>query len=320
MPDRATRSRLHRDPLLTPLVLQNRDLIVLRDLYYYRFATTPALFLSAQWAGNGAGMQYFAKRLSQLWRAGYIERFTGRQSVYLSGSEPFIYTLGSGKASAAARTGLRPSDISAERWRQVLAEAAPARDRVRHALARIGIAASEIERVMHNNTELALKHYTGESSGVRHRVLAANCLSRVWYEARMAGHAVDDILPDGLADLSFREPEPRRYRELVNVAGVIVIKPDCVFRLEKQRYALEAETGTQSLPAFTYKLRHYVRLMERSVDHPVHLLVHCASAASANQAQTAVRMARMDPYRVNISHTDNCREIADGAVDRDLRE
>jgi len=301
MPDRAPRSRLHRDPLLAPLALQNRDLTVLRDLYFYRFASTPALFLSAQWAGNGAGMQYFAKRLSLLWRAGYIERFAGRQSVYLSGSEPFIYTIGSGKASAAARTGLRPSDISADRWRQVLAEAAPARDRVRHALACIGIDAREIERVMHNNTELARKHYTGESSGVRHRGLSADFLSRFWFDARMRGDAVEDIQPDGVADLSFCEPEPRRHRELVNSQGIVVIKPDCLFTIAGKRYALEAETGTQSLPAFTRKLRRYARCMELCADHPLYLVVHCGNAVRAGLLATALSTARVDPRRVLVS-------------------
>lgn len=281
MPDRAPRSRLHRDPLLAPLDLQNRDLIVLRDLYYYRFASTPALFLSAQWAGNGAGMQYFAKRLSQLWRAGYIERFAGRQSVYLSGSESFIYTIGSGKASAAARTGLRPSNISADRWRQVLAEASPARDRVRLALARIGIPHAEVERVMHNNTELALKHYAGESSGVRHHVLAANFLSRCWFEARMRGDAVENIKADGEADLSVREPEPRRHRELVNNAGVVVIKPDCLFTIERHTYALEAETGSSSVAKLRLKLRRYANLVARPEHLDLRIIVHCASEAHA---------------------------------------
>lgn len=243
MPARATRSRLHRGPVLAPLILQDRDLAVLLDLFHYRFASTPALFLSAKWAGQGVGMQHFAKRLTHLWRAGYVERFTGRQSLYLHGSEPFVYTIGSGKASASARTGLRPSDISPERWREVLAEAAPARDRVRYALRCLGIAASEIERVMHNNTELALKHYAGESSGVRHRVLAADFLSRFWFETRMRGEAIEDIQPDGVADLSFREPDLRRYRHLTTANGIVPIKPDCMFTVADQRYAFEAETG-----------------------------------------------------------------------------
>jgi len=295
MADRARRSRLHRNPLLAPLVLQNRDLVVLRDLYYYRFASTPALFLSAQWAGNGAGMQYFAKRLSLLWRAGYIERFTGRQSVYLSGSEPFVYTIGSGKASAAARTGLRPSDISPERWRHVLEEAAPARDRVRHALSCIGIAATEIERVMHNNTELALKHYAGESSGVRHRVLAADFLSRFWFEARMRGDAVEDIEPDGVADLSFREPDLRRYRDLVTSAGVVPIKPDCLFTVAGQRYALEAETGTASAAKLLVKLRRYARLVSMAPNLRIFLV--CVNAAQTCRVRECVALVPGDRLR-----------------------
>src|SRR6185436_3376450 len=208
-------------PELAPLALQQRDLLILRDLFFYRFASTPALVLSARWASGGAGLHYIAKRITQLWRAGYIERFRGRQSLYLHGSQPFAYTIGSGKASAAARTGMRPADISADRWRQVLADAAPARDRVRHALGCIGIELGEIERVLHNNTELALKHYAGESSGVRHHVLAAEFLSHFWFDARMRGEAVEDIQPDGIADLSFREPEPHRHRDLVLANGIV---------------------------------------------------------------------------------------------------
>jgi hypothetical protein len=38
MRERVQRSRLHRGPVLAPLVLQQRDLVVLRDLFYYRLA------------------------------------------------------------------------------------------------------------------------------------------------------------------------------------------------------------------------------------------------------------------------------------------
>ncbi len=303
MAARTTRSRLHRDPLLAPLVLQDRDLTVLRDLYYYRFAATPALFLSAKWAGKGEGMHHFAKRLTQLWRAGYVERFTGRQSLYLHGSEPFVYTIGSGKASAAARTGLRPTDISADRWRQVLAEAAPARDRVRHALSCIGIAPGEIERVMHNNTELAIKHYAGESSGVRHRVLAADFLSRFWFEARMRGDAVEDIQPDGIADLSFREPEPRRFRDLVTAHGIMPIKPDCLFTIAGTRYALEAETGNSSAAKVRVKVRRYARLLERGGS--VRTIFHCASRLHACMVSEAIGAATdtLTAPMLLLSHT-----------------
>jgi hypothetical protein len=305
MPARAIRSRLHRGPDLAPLILQDRDLIVLRDLFYYRYASTPALFLSAKWAGKGAGMQHFAKRLTHLWRAGYIKRFTVRQSFYLRGSEPFVYTIGSGKASAAARTGLRPSDISPERWRDVLAEAAPARDRVRYALGCIGIAATEIERVMHNNTELALKHYAGESSGVRHRVLAADFLSRFWFEARMRGEAVEDIEPDGVADLSFREPDLRRYRDLVTSAGVVPIKPDCVFRVGDVAYALEAETGSSSISKISMKVRRYARLLSiRGSTHgprpamrvcdTFRVLLHCSTRSFQTLVDDAIAHTASD--------------------------
>jgi hypothetical protein len=273
---RSARSRLHRDPLLAPLDLQRRDLALLQDLYYFRFAAAPALHLSARWASGGGGAHYYIpKRIAQLWRAGYIERFRSSQTLYLHGSEPFIYTIGSGKASAAARTGLRPANISPDRWKQVLAEAAPARDRVRHALRCIGIDPAEIERVLHNNTELALKHYAGESSGVRHHVLAAEFLSKFWFDARMRGDAVKNIQPDGVADLSLREPEPRRYRDLVTASGVVVIKPDCLFTIAGKRYALEAETGTSSAAKLRLKLRRYGRLFELA--DPLYLFVHCAT-------------------------------------------
>jgi len=280
------RSRLHRDPLFAPLVLQDRDLAVLRDLYYFGFATTPALLLSASWAGKGAGLQHFAKRLTHLWRAGYIERFSGRQSSYLRGSEPFIYTIGSGKASAAARTGLRRSDISADRWRQVLSEAAPARDRVRHALSLVGMAARDIERVTHNCTELALKLYAGESSGVRHRVLAAEFLSRFWFEARMRGEAVEDIQPDGVADLSFREPDLRRYRDLTTTNGIVPIKPDCVFTIAERPYVLEAEMGSMSGMRVLLKVRRYARLLERGSQACI--VIHCRTAAHADVVRRIV--------------------------------
>ncbi len=292
MTGRAARSRLHRDPLLAPLDLQRRDLAILQDLYYYRFAAAPALQLSARWASGRAGAHYIPKRIAQLWRAGYIERFRSRQTLYLHGSEPFIYTIGSGKASAAARTGLRPADISADRWRQVLAEAAPARDRVRHALSLIGIPAPEIERVLHNNTELALKHYAGESSGVRHHVLAAEFLSQFWFDARMRGDAVEDIQPDGIADLSFLEPEPRKYRDLVTAAGIVPIKPDCIFTVAGKRHALEAETGSSSAAKVGVKVRRYVRLLStqrlgRAID-PLRVIFYCQTTKHAEVVSAAI--------------------------------
>lgn len=287
MTGRALRSRLHRNPLLAPLDLQQRDLAILHDLFYFRFADTPALHLSARWASGGAGAHYIPKRIAQLWHAGYIERFQSRQTLYLHGSEPFVYTIGSGKASAAARTGLRPADISADRWRQVLAEAAPARDRVRHALGCIGIDPAEIERVLHNNSELALKHYAGESSGVRHHVLAAEFLSRFWFDARMRGDAVEDIQPDGIADLSFREPDPRRYRDLVTAGGIVPIKPDCLFTIRGRRYALEAETGSSGAAKLRMKLRRYARLAECKT--AVHLLLHCHTASHRDLAASLSR-------------------------------
>src|SRR6185436_5398462 len=99
------RSRLHRDPALTSVELQARDLAVLRDLFYYRFATTPALMRTAAWATGGSGMQHFAKRLTDLWRAGYVSRSDAGTRRYLHGSRPFIYTIESGKAASAARMG-----------------------------------------------------------------------------------------------------------------------------------------------------------------------------------------------------------------------
>ncbi|MBV8517654.1 MAG: hypothetical protein JO197_09665 [Acidobacteria bacterium] len=271
-------SRLHRDPALLPLVLQDRDLAVLHDLFFFRFATTPALLRTAEWAGGGAGLQYFVKRLTALWKAGYIERFAGRQSAYLRGSEPFVYTIGSGKATAAVRTGLRPMDISPERWRQVLREAAPARDRARYALGLLGIDAAEIERVLHNNTELALRHYAGEGSGVRHRVLAADCLSRCWLDARMRGQRIDGVLPDGVADLTFQEPEPRRFRDLITAQGVVRIRPDCLFTIAGTRYALEAETGTSNAAKLGSKLARYARRLAVA-DPCLRVVVCCATDA-----------------------------------------
>jgi hypothetical protein len=276
-------SRLYRNPALLPLVLQDRDLAVLHDLFLFRFASTSALLRTAAWAGGGGGLQYVGKRLTALWKAGYAERFVSHHSAYLRGSQPFAYTLGSGKATAAARTGLRPDDISPERWRLVLREAAPVRDRVRHALGLLGIDAREIERVLHNNTELALRHYAGDSSGVRHRLLAAEFLSRFWFDARRHGAAIEDIRPDRSGDLSFQEPEPRRFHDILRSNGVVPIRPDCVFTIAGVRYALEAETGTSSAEKLVLKLRRYARRV--SFDPHLRLLVVCASTSHAARAR-----------------------------------
>jgi hypothetical protein len=280
-------SRHHRNPALEHIELQPRDRAVLRDLYYFRFASTPALMRTAAWASGGAGMQHFAKRLSALWRAGYVSRFDAGTSRYLHGSRPMLYTIESGKAAGAARTGRRPDDISEDAWRDILREATPVRTRIREALLACGFDLAEIDRVLHNNCELGLKHYVGDPSGVRHHVLAAECLSALWYYARMAGHAVEDVKPDGIADLSFPEPEPHRYRELVNREGMVVIKPDCVFTIAGQRYALEAEMGTTNPKNIALKVRRYARLMTTRGGH--RLILHCHVRAHAEMILEAVR-------------------------------
>lgn len=293
MRERIHRSRLHRDPVLAPLALQQRDLVVLQDLFYYRFAETPSLARSAHWASGGKGTQYFGKRLSQLWRAGYVERFTPAFSRYIHGSRHFLYTIGSGKASAAARTGLRPCDIPEDRWRDVLAEAAPARARAKDALRAIGIDAAEIDRVLHNNTETALRFIAGDTSGVKHHALGAEVLSAIWFRARMDGHQVEDIRPDGVADLSFREPEPHRHRELVTAGGIVPIKPDCFFTIAGQCFALEAETGTSSAAKINTKVRRYARLLE---DQPhnrerLRIIFHCGNRAHAGAVSAAISLS-----------------------------
>jgi hypothetical protein len=281
--------------MLAPLALQQRDLVVLRDLFFYRFAATPALFLSAEWASAGRGMQHFSKRLTQLWRAGYVERFTPAFSRYVHGSRHFLYMIGSGKASAAARTGLRPDSIPENHWREVLAEATPARLRARGALLAIGIAGAEIDRVLHNNTVAAMRFISGDTSGVQHHVLAAEALSAIWFRARMEGHHVEDVRPDGIADLSFREPEPHRHRDLVTSAGTIVIKPDCLFTIAGQRYALEAETGTASTAKLHLKLRRYARALERR--HDLRLIIACATPEHAHCAANLVTSLHAEPLQ-----------------------
>jgi hypothetical protein len=283
MRERVHRSRLHRDPALAALVLQQRDLVLLRDLFFFRFADTPALARTFRWAGGGSGMHYFVKRLTQLWRAGYVERFTPAFSRYVHGSRHFVYTIGSGKASAAARSGIRPDCISDDRWRDVLAEAAPARLRARDALLAIGVDGAEIDRVMHNNTVAALRFISGDTSGVKHHALAAEALSSMWFRARMEGHHVGDIQPDGVADLSFRDPEPYRHRDLVTADGMVVIRPDCLFTIAGTRYALEAETGTSSAAKLRSKLRRYVRLFERCADTRLELV--CSDDAHADRVR-----------------------------------
>jgi hypothetical protein len=281
MRERVQRSRLHRDPTLVPLRLGQNDLVLLRDLFFYRFADTRALARTFRWTNGGEGLQYFSKRLAQLWRAGCVERFTPAFSRYVHGSRHFLYTIGSGKASAAARTGLRPDAIPEDRWRDVLAEAALARLRARDALLTIGIDGAEIDRVLHNNTETALRFIAGDTSGVKHHALAAEALSSIWFRARMEGHQVEDIQPDEVADLSFREPEPHRHRDLVTAGGIIVIKPDCLFTIAGQRYALEAETGSSSAAKLRLKLSRYALLLRR--EQALRLLVHCATQAHADR-------------------------------------
>jgi hypothetical protein len=295
MGERVHRPRLHRDPRLVPLALQQRDCVVLRDLFFFRFADTRALERSASWANGGKGMQYFGKRLTQLWRAGYVERFTPAFSRYIHGSRHFLYTIGSGKASAAARIGLRPCDVPEDRWRDLLAEATPARARAKDALRTIGIAEGEIDRVLHNNTETALRFIAGDTSGVKHHALAAEALSAMWFRARMEGHQVKDIQPDGVADLSFRDPEPHRHRDLMSAGGIIVIKPDCLYTITGQRHALEAETGSTSIAKLHLKLRRYARLVDQRV--PLVLIIACATRIHADRVRNVLAYADLQLLR-----------------------
>lgn len=260
------------------LELQTRDLAVLRDLFYFRWATAPALALTASWANGGGGDAYFPKRLTQLWRAGYVERFQAGFGRYLHGSRHFVYTIADGRASAAARTGRHPLAIAKDRWRQVLVEAAPARDRTREALRAAGIAPLEIDRALRNNGNAAMKHYAGDSSGVRHHLLSTELVSLLWYSARAHGWPVEDILPDGVADLSFREPEAQRHRDLMTGDGVVPIKPDCMFSIAGHRFAIEAETGSASSAKLRLKLRRYARLSTLGLASDTRIIVHCGTA------------------------------------------
>jgi hypothetical protein len=283
--------------MLAPLVLQPRDLTVLRDLFYLRWAATPALFLTASWANGGRGMAHFAKRLTQLWRAGFVSRFLPSHGRYLHGTRHFLYTLESGKAAAAARTGKRPVDLSEAAWRGVLAEATPVRDRTSEALLAAGIAPTEIDRVLHNNTELALKYYIGETSGIAHRVLASEILAALWFSARMQGFPVENIEPDGMADLSFREPEPRRFRELVTADGIVPIKPDCLFTVAGRRCAVEAETGSASRAKVRLKVRRYAHLLQHT-GTCVRPVFYCATRAHRQTVADAV--AAVVPSLVSV--------------------
>jgi hypothetical protein len=62
----------------------------------------------------------------------------------------------------------------------------------------------------------------------------------------MAGHQIENIQPDGVADLSARDPEPHRHRDLVSAGGIIVIKPDCLYTVAGQRYALDRSSHRKS--------------------------------------------------------------------------
>jgi hypothetical protein len=145
-----------------------------------------------------------------------------------------------------------------------------------------------IDRVLHNNTEAAMRFIAGDTSGVKHHALAAEALSAIWFRARMEGREIEDIQPDGVADLSCREPAPHRHRELVTVAGVVPIRPDCLFKIAGVRYALEVETGTSSAAKVRMKACRYARLIESS-GAPLRVLIHCSSNSHARLVTAAFR-------------------------------
>jgi hypothetical protein len=307
------RSRFYRDELAPALHLQTRDVAILRDLFLLRFVPAQALYLSAYVhtptprpvvgrntpTEKETGMRNVARRMAALWSSGYTGRFMLRSSMYLNTSPWFTYVIEDGKANELARTHQHYRHVAGDVWDGIVERAALVRDRVLDTLAQLGIECDTARAVLHNNTDLALKLVSGQSSDVGHRVLASTVLAILFFAARQTGHTVGHLLPDGAVDLSFDEyvldKAGRRERDSHGNEKTksVPIKPDFFFAIDRDGYALEAETGTSSRAKIEQKVQRYLKLhkafgvegVRSAVGAPdltsFRVLFHCAQATHA---------------------------------------
>jgi hypothetical protein len=252
--DRPRRSRYHRSDVPAPVVLTTRDVAVLRDLFHFRFAKAQALYLSA-YSTENPGMANWTKRMSSLWDAGMMARFSAKFSNYVWGNRFFYYTLETGKASGVAKTGLPYYAVPEEQMEAIVKAAGPMRGRLIDILTGEGFPADRVDATLQYNTDLACKYIAGETSDVRHLVLGSTALAVLWFGARQMGATVENILGDGAVNLSFDHDGKN-----------VPIKPDGFFSIGGYGFALEAETGTSARHKIVDKVHRYLSLnKERGV-------------------------------------------------------
>lgn len=306
-------SRFYRDELQPALHLQPRDVAVLRDLFLLRFVPAQALYLTAYVhtpeprpvVGRNAprdketGMRNVARRIAALWESGYTGRFMLRSSMYLNTSPWFTYVIEDGKANELAMTHQHYRHVPDKTWAEIIERATPVRERVLDTLAQLGIESDTARAVLHNNTDLALKLVSGQSSDVGHRVLASTVLAILFFAARQTARTLGHLLPDGAVDLSFDEyvldKAGRKERDQHGNERTksVPIKPDFFFTIDTDGYALEAETGTSSRAKIEQKVQRYLKLhkafgvegVRAAVSAPeltsFRVLFHCAQATHA---------------------------------------
>jgi hypothetical protein len=291
VPDRVRRSRFHRSENPATVVLQPRDVFVLSDLFHFRFAKAQALYLSA-YASGDSGMANWTKRISVLWDAGWMARFSAKFSNYVWGNKFFYYTLETGKASGIATTGLPYYAVPDEKMEAIIKASAPLRARLLDVLTTQGIPADRADAILQYNTDLACKYIAGETSDVRHLVLGSTALAILWFGARQMGATVSHILGDGAVNLSFDHE-----------GKTVPIKPDGFFTIGEYGFALEAETGTSARHKIVDKVQRYLLLnREKGVQGVAVLtgasgmtsfrvLFHCQTDAHARMVEDVIAEA-----------------------------
>lgn len=249
MSDRRTRSRFHPSDLTQNVLLQQRDLAVLRDLFLLRFAKGQALYLSAYAAQETPGMTNWTKRLPLLWNKRWMSRFDPKRSRYLSGAKHFYYTLETGRAQEVARLRVPYFALTDEQSALINAAVPPLRAQVSDMLVGQGFSYDQVDATLHNNSELALKFISDQPSDVPHMILGSTVLAILWFGARQLGSTVEHILADGAVSLSFEDDGKQ-----------VPIKPDGFFTIGEYAFALEAETGSTARHKIIEKIDRYLLL------------------------------------------------------------
>ena len=292
------RSRRFRAPLERRIRLTRTDEELVRYLVFVGFAPVQALYLLGSLFRRAAsrrkrqGVSGLARRLTTLFHAGILSRFDPAFSRYVHGGRSFLYCVESGRAAAAAATGVHYARLPDAAWKRIQEETAAERSELLALLVRLGFTPEFAEARLDATARTACKFYSGATSTVPHTLVAATWLAIVWYGILARGWTLDLIQPDSVADLSFTQAGAR-----------IAIQPDALFVTGGTAIALEAETGQSPRWKIEQKIAHYrafaaahdaVAIARRLGVTTIERFVcafHCDSGAHASRVAEAIARA-----------------------------